>query len=142
MPEPTTDPTTEPTTPPVEPTEPPTELTDPPGGDTFPRAYVEELREESARHRTAAKEAREALQPVQERLHLALTAATGRLADPTDLPFDPAHLEDDALSAAIDALLEAKPHLASRRVSGDVGQGTGQGGATEVNLGSLLRARA
>lgn len=110
--------------------------------DTFPREYVEQLRRESAEHRTSAREAREALEPVQARLHTALVAATGRLADPSDLPFDAAHLDDEAaLSGAIDALLEAKPHLASRRVSGDVGQGVG-GSESGTDLGGMLRARA
>ncbi|KRE38216.1 hypothetical protein ASG73_04435 [Janibacter sp. Soil728] len=110
--------------------------------DTFPRDYVEKLRKESAGHRTSAREATEALLPLQERLHGALVGATGRLADPSDLPFDPAHLEDeDALTAAIDALLEAKPHLAPRRVSGDVGQGLG-GPQSGVDLGGMLRTRA
>jgi len=38
-----------------------------------------------------------------ERLHVALTSAAGRLADPTNLPFDDAHL-DDAMKAALDDL--------------------------------------
>jgi hypothetical protein len=42
-----------------------------------------------------------------ERLHVALTSATGRLAGPTDLPFDDAHL-DDAMKAALDDLLTRK----------------------------------
>lgn len=115
----------------------------PPEGDTFPRDYVERLREESAGHRTRAKAAEEALAPTQQRLHAALVAATGRLADPSDLAFDVAHLEDEAaLTAAIDALLEAKPHLASRRVVGDVGQGVGGSSAGDVDLGGMMRSRA
>ena len=40
------------------------------------------------------------------RLHTALVTAMGRLADPTDLPYDEAHLADDtALGAAVDDLL-------------------------------------
>ena len=39
------------------------------------------------------------------RLHVALTSAVGRLADPTNLPFDYAHLDDDAMNAALDDLL-------------------------------------
>lgn len=110
--------------------------------DTFPRQYVEELRKESAEHRTSAREAREALVPIQERLHGALVGATGRLADPSDLPFDAAHLDDEeAMTAAIDALLDSKPHLAARRVVGDVGQGLG-GPNTGVDLGGMLRSRA
>lgn len=113
-----------------------------PEGDTFDRKYVEDLRAESAKHRTAAKEAQAALQPVQERLFALLVAGTGRLADPTDLPFDAALLEDGALEPAIDALLAKKPHLASRRVVGDVGQGAG-GSTPEVGLlQGLLHAGA
>ena len=48
----------------------------------------------------------------------------GRLQDATDLDFDPSHLEgDEGVEAAISALLEAKPHLAKRAPSGDVGAG-------------------
>jgi len=32
-------------------------------------------------------------------------SAGGRLADPTNLPFDDAHLNDDAMKAALDDLL-------------------------------------
>jgi hypothetical protein len=113
-----------------------------PEGDTFPREYVERLREESASHRTRAKEASEALEPLQQRLHALIVAGTGRLADPSDLAFDAVHLDDEAaLTAAIDALLEAKPHLASRRVVGDIGQGAGEP-KPEVSLAGLLAARA
>lgn len=106
--------------------------------DTFPREYVEKLRKEAADARVKAKD-RDTL---AERLHVALVAATGRLADPTDLPFDPEHLDDaDALSAAIDALVERKPHLASRRPIGDIGQGASTG-IEPVSLAGILRANA
>lgn len=107
--------------------------------DTFPKAYVQQLRKESAGYRERAGQADQ----LAERLHSALVAATGRLADPTDLPFDVAHLDDpDALAAAIDALVERKPHLKSRRVVGDVGQGAGGAKVADVNLADMLRARA
>ncbi len=68
--------------------------------------------------------------------------ATGRLADPSDLPYDEAHLDDEtALTAAIDGLLLRKPHLASRRPVGDIGQGATAASDT-VNLAGILRARA
>lgn len=106
--------------------------------DTFPRSYVEGLRRENAEARVKAKRADE----LAARLHGALVAATGRLADPADLPFDEAHLDDEsALSAAIDDLLASKPHLASRRPRGDVGQGA-RAETQTVSLGALLRARA
>jgi hypothetical protein len=50
--------------------------------------------------------------------------ASGRLADPTDLPYSEDHLtEPGALAAAIDDLLQRKPHLASRKPVGEIGQG-------------------
>lgn len=88
--------------------------------DTFPRTYVEELRQENGRYRQRAQQADE----LAQRLHLELVRATGRLADPTDLPYSEDHLVDaDSMGAAIDELLEAKPHLATRRPVGDIGQG-------------------
>lgn len=100
--------------------------------DVFPRSYVEELRQENGKHRQRAQKA-------EERLHTELVRATGRLADPTDLPFDDTHLEDAAaLTLAIDELLARKPHLAARRPVGDIGQGaTPAAGA--VDLAAILR---
>lgn len=107
--------------------------------EQFPKAYVVQLRKESAGYRERAQQADQ----LAHRLHTALVAATGRLADSTDLPFDQAHLDDaDALTKAIDDLLERKPHLKSRRVVGDVGQGAGGVKAGDVDLAAMLRARA
>lgn len=104
----------------------------------FPREYVEKLRQEAADARVKAKRADE----LAERLHGALVTATGRLADPDDLPYDEAHLDGpEALGAALDDLLARKPHLASRRPTGDVGQGTTPLTET-VDLAGILRARA
>jgi hypothetical protein len=106
--------------------------------ETFPREYVVKLRDESAKHRQRAADRDD----LAQRLHAALVTATGRLADPTDLAFDDAHLADaDALSAAIDDLLARKPHLASRRVVGDIGQGATQGDSS-VDLAGMLRRNA
>lgn len=107
--------------------------------DTFPRAYVQELRTENAKYRDRAKNA----DALAQRLHAALVEKTGKLADPTDLPFDAEHLDDaEALTVAIDALLEAKPHLKSRRITGDVGQGATSGNGGGVDLAGLLRSAA
>lgn len=107
---------------------------------TFPRAYVESLRRESAEHRTKAAD-RDAL---AQRLQATLVAQTGRLVEGADdlVPFDEAHLTDpDALSAALDALLEARPYLAKpQRPSGDVGQGKGAAPAP-FSLIDALRGR-
>ena len=106
--------------------------------DTFPREYVEELRQENARYRTEAKTA----ETLGARLHTELVRATGKLADPTDLPFDVEHLEDaDKLAAAVDALIASKPHLKARRIVGTVGQGE-SGAVSSVSLLGMLRDRA
>lgn len=106
--------------------------------DMFPRSYVERLRRESAGYREQANTAGQ----LAQRLHTELVRATGRLADPSDLPFDQEHLDDaNALTDAIDSLLARKPHLASRRPTGDIGQGA-SGSKGTVDLAGLLRARA
>lgn len=106
--------------------------------ETFTREYVQNLRDESAKYRTRAKD-RDVL---AERLHTSLVAATGRLADPSDLTFDDAHLTDpETLTAALDDLLARKPHLGSRKPSGDIGQGA-TGSSETVDLAAMLRSRA
>lgn len=115
--------------------------------ETFPREYVAKLRDESAKHRTRAQRADD----LAARLHTALVTATGRLADPSDLPFDESHVDDaEALTAAIDALLTRKPHLASGESSetwGKVSPGEpipstspGCSGATPVREGGRERS--
>lgn len=107
--------------------------------ETFPRAYVEKLRQEAAEARVRAKRADD----LARELFTARVAATGRLADPNDLPFDDALLADmPALEAAIDELVAQHPHYAARRPRGDVGQGATGSDAGTVNLAGLLRARA
>lgn len=115
----------------------PTDVTGDP--ETFPREYVERLRKENGDNRVKAKKADDYAQ----RLHTALVAATGRLADPADLPFDDAHIADAAaLTAAVDELLNSKPHLASRKPTGDIGQGLVSEAAATVNLAGILRSNA
>lgn len=105
-------------------------------GETFPREVVERLRQENGRYRQRAQRADQ----LAQRLHTELVRGTGRLADPTDLPFDAAHLDDaDALAGALDALLESKPHLAARRVAGDVGQGNRGNAAGSFSLLGALK---
>jgi hypothetical protein len=106
--------------------------------ETFPRSYVEELRHENGRYRQRAQQADE----LAQRLHTELVRATGKLADPTDLPFDEEHLDDpEALAAAVDDLLDKKPHLGSRRPSGDIGQGA-TASTAPVDLAAMLRGQA
>ncbi|OMC09229.1 hypothetical protein [Mycolicibacterium fortuitum] len=108
--------------------------------ETFPRSYVEKLRQENGKYRQRAGEA----DALAARLHTELVRATGRLADPTDLPFDAEHLEGDGsrLREAIDELLEAKPHLATRRPTGDIGQGQRGPASGSFSLLDMLKERA
>ena len=103
---------------------------------TFSREYVEELRGEAAKYRTRAKHTEE----VERRLHDALVRLDGRLHDASDLDFDPKRLEGDGVEAAITALLEAKPHLAKRAPSGDVGAGVRGEVDAAPDLISIMRA--
>ena len=106
--------------------------------DTFPRSYVEDLRQENGKYRQRAQQG----EVYAQRLHTELVRATGRLADPTDLPFDAEHLDDaDKLSAAVDDLLARKPHLANRRPMGEIGQGASPSVGT-VDLAAILRQQA
>lgn len=105
--------------------------------DTFPRSVVEKLRKENAGYREKAKKA----ETYARELFYARVAATGRLADADDLPFDEALLDDhDALVGAVEDLVARKPHLASRTPRGDVGQGLSGAGAN-VDLAGILRSR-
>ncbi|WP_367582287.1 hypothetical protein [Tsukamurella tyrosinosolvens] len=104
-----------------------------PASQTFDAEYVGKLRDEAAKYRTRAKD-RDTL---AQRLHAALVAADGRLQDPSDLAFAEAHLDGTALQDAITDLVARKPHLAARKVAGDVGQGSRNGTSTVDLLGML-----
>jgi hypothetical protein len=116
--------------------------------ETFPRAYVERLREENARYRQRAQRADDAMSRLMETT--IRTAAADHLADPADLLTftDPAELVDgdgwpdaDRIVAAARTLAQTKPHLAPRRPRGDIGQGASPVGDS-VNLAAILKARA
>ena len=57
--------------------------------DTFPRSYVESLRQENGKYRQRAQRADE----LAHRLHRALVEADGRLHDASDLEFADEHLD-------------------------------------------------
>jgi len=138
-----TEPATEAIVQPTEPEEVTEAVTPEEEPETFDREYVQKLRDEAAGHRVKAKRA-EALSAA---LVTAQAAATGRMADPTDLPYDEEMLDDDGLpdvgkvTAAVEEMLKRKPHLAARRPRGDVGQGA-RPEVTEEGLASLLRRGA
>lgn len=107
--------------------------------ETFPREYVEKLRAEAAEARVKAKRADD----YARQLFTARVAATGRLADPNDLPFDAALVDDPAgLNAALDELIGAHPHYAARTPRGNVGQGATGTPSSTVDLAAMLRGRA
>lgn len=105
---------------------------------TFPAEYVQELRQEAADYRTRSKSM--ATQLVQ-----AWAAVDGRLLDPTDLPLSAVEVAEDgaisrdAVIAAIDALVKAKPHLAAQRPA-PIPQGVKQE-SEPVSLMRILQAR-
>ena len=106
--------------------------------DVFPREVVEKLRQENGKYRQRAQHA----DTLANRLHTELVRATGKLADPTDLPFDPEHLDDpETLTAAVEELLVRKPHLAARRPSGDIGQGNRGSAPAPFSLLDVLKQR-
>lgn len=88
-------------------------------GDMFPRKVVEDLRAEAAAARVKAKET----EALKRDLFTARVERDGRLFDAEDMPYSEDLLSDpEALTAAIDALLERKPYL-GKRPAGDVGAG-------------------
>lgn len=121
---------------PSEPAESSTDETE--SDETFPREVVEKLRQENGRYRQRAQQA----DALAERLHTELVRATGKLADPSDLPFDESHLDDpEKLETAVSQLLEEKPHLASRRPAGDIGQGQRGPASGSFSLMEMLKER-
>lgn len=104
--------------------------------ETFTRDYVTKLRDENAKLRVRAQGADE----LRHRLHTELVRATGKLADPADLEYSEDHLADpDTLTAAIDELVDAKPHLRARTLDGDVGQGKRGTAEDPVSLLGILK---
>ena len=123
--------------PPVEPDE---QVSEP---ETLPLEYVQKLRDEAAGHRVKAKR----VDALNARLVTTQAALTGKLADPTDLPFTDELLDDDGLvdeakvQAAVADLISRKPHLAARRPTGNVGQGA-RPETAEMGLAAMLRRGA
>lgn len=106
--------------------------------DVFSREYVEKLRGESADHRTKARDAEARSETLSRELFAEKVKATGRLADPTDLPYSAEALADpDVLNQQIDDLLSAKPHFANRRPVGNVGIGVKDSGIPADGSGWL-----
>ncbi len=112
--------------------------------ETFNREYVEKLRKEAAEHRVKSKRADQ----LASALVTSYADTTGRLHDPSDLPFSDELLDEDGLpdrqkvAHAVEALVTAKPHLAKIRVVGDVGQGVQGQQEVMPSLAGMLRRAA
>jgi hypothetical protein len=129
---------------PPEPETPPSEDHSPAGREpeTFPAAYVKQLREEAAAHRVKAQRADD----LSARLLTSVVQnVTGDLLrSASDLPeadyLTEEGLPDEAkIRAAAEQLISERPWLA--RVRGDVGQGP-RVEPQNVSLGSILREAA
>ena len=112
-------------------------------GDTFPRSYVKRLRERSAGYRARAKTAEGRAEELERALFTERVRALDVLADPSDLPFDPALLEDpDALRAAADDLVARRPHYRRRGVAAGTGSRDEAAPGSGVSLLGLMRGGA
>lgn len=111
-------------------------------GATFTREYVESLRSENAGHRTRIREVEQTADTLARTLWVERVAALNILADPSDLEYDADLLHDrDGIETAARQLVEAKPHLRSRAITGRIGQGEGTSD-TPISLLGLLRRGA
>jgi hypothetical protein len=112
-----------------------------PEGDTFPREYVERIRNESRGYRDRVNTAEARVDELSRALFTARAGATGTLADPSDLEYNAELLEDaGALAEAIETLTTAKPHLRARKLGGNVGQGVTGDQAAPTSLLAKLKA--
>lgn len=109
--------------------------------ENYPAEVVRKLRDENAKFRTRAKESAQQVDALSREVFALKVAAFDKLADVTDLEYDPELLADpDALAAAVDELLAKRPHYAKRnRPSGAVGQGNRGGNAAAPSFADLLR---
>lgn len=111
---------------------------DSPDDDDLPGGELARARRQAARYRTELRDSQTRAGELEAALWRARLELDGRLADPDDLPVDPELVDDpDGIRAAVDALLERKPHLRSRRIRERAGQGEGSASAS-VSLAELL----
>jgi hypothetical protein len=108
---------------------------------TFDAEYVKALRAEAAEYRVKAKRA----DGLAKQALTAIVVADGRLIDPSDLAHsDDFHAKDgtlnqEAVVAALNALIEAKPHLARKRPTSSIAQGV-RPSKSEPNLLQIIQS--
>src|SRR5690625_386213 len=112
--------------------------------DTFPRSYVQRLRERSNGYRLQLRERESEVDKLQRQLFAERLQRLDLVVDHDAVPYDPALLDDDdALQEHIEGLLAAKPYLRKRKVSGNIGQHSSNGvGGSSVSLMDKLRHNA
>ena len=104
------------------------------------RTPLEKVRSEARNLRERAKAAETRADELARALFTARVNATGKLSDATDLEYNADILDDsEGIAAAIEALIETKPHLKARKVSGGVGQGERGAPAKPKDFSSLFR---
>jgi hypothetical protein len=110
---------------------------------TFDADYVKALRAEAAEYRVKAKRA----EALARQALTAIVTADGRLIDPSDLHFTDdligkdGTLDGNAVRAAIETLIDVKPHLARKRPTAPIAQGVRPSKA-EPNLLQIIQAGA
>lgn len=108
------------------------------GDDESPGGELTRARRQAARYRRELRDAETRAGELEAALWRARLELDGRLADPDDLELVPELVDDpDGMRQAVDALLERKPHLRSRRIRDRAGQGEGNTSAS-VSLAELL----
>src|SRR5690625_4038957 len=112
--------------------------------DTFPRSYVQRLRERSNGYRLQLRERESEVDKLQRQLFAERLQRLDLVVDHDAVPYDPALLDDDdALQEHVEGLLAAKPYLRKRKVSGNIGQHSSNGvGGSSVSLMDKLRHNA
>lgn len=107
-------------------------------GDETPTDDKTKLRGEAAKYRRQRNEERARADAYGARLFTELVRSTGKLTDPTDMPVNVELLDDgEKLTAAIDDLLQQKPHLKARQFA-DMRQHD-KGANVGPSLGEMLR---
>lgn len=111
--------------------------------DTFPRSYVQRLRERSNGYRLQLRERESDVAALQRQLFAERLQRLDLVVDADAVAFDPALLDEpNALQEHVEQLLDAKPYLRKRKVSGNIGQHSNTSDKGGFSLLDAMRANA
>ena len=111
--------------------------------DTFPRSYVQRLRERSNGYRLQLRERESDVDTLQRQLFAERLQRLDLVIDHDAVPYDPALLDEpNALQEHVEQLLDAKPYLRKRKVSGNIGQHSNTSDKGGFSLLDAMRANA